>query len=356
MFSWLARDQSRSKILFIVLPVLVVILVGVVDYATGNEYSFSVFYLVALGLAAWFVGKGFAYFISVFSVVVSLAGDLSVGPRSSKLLVAFWNSSLVLIFYLVVASLLIRLRSLTRGLEARVRERTMALTQQMAERERLERELLETSEREQRRIGHDLHDSLGQHLTGAALAGQVLEKKLASKGLAEAEDAGKVVALVEEGISLSRNLAKGLHPIEIEAAGLMRALEELASTSSDILKIPCQFECDLPVLIGDAATARHLYRIAQEAITNAARHGKANNIRITLECDDEGIAVRVRDDGTGLPDPLPKARGMGLRIMAHRAEMIGARFEARRDAAGGTVVSCVLPARNTQAISSHDQA
>jgi signal transduction histidine kinase len=355
MFSRLAPNEARTKMLFVIVPILVVILVGAVDYATGNEYSFSVFYLVALGLAAWFVGKGFAYFISIFSVVVSLAGDLIVSPRYSNLLVPFWNASLVLIFYLVVASLLIRLRSLTRGLEARVQERTMALTQQMAERERLERELLEISEREQRRIGHDLHDSLGQHLTGAALAGQVLEKKLASRGLAEASDAGKVVALVEEGIALSRNLAKGLHPIEIEAAGLMRALEELAATSSEILKIQCRFDCDLPVLIGDAATARHMYRIAQEAITNAVKHGKAKHVQVSLECDDEGIALRVKDDGVGLPDPLPRDRGMGLRIMGHRAEMIGARFEARREVSGGTVVSCVQSARHTQTAPLHEQ-
>jgi signal transduction histidine kinase len=354
MFSWLVRDQGRAKILFVIVPVALVILVGVIDYATGNEYSFSVFYLVALGMAAWFVGRGFAYFISVFSVVVSVAGDLSVGARSSKLLVAGWNASLVLIFYLVVASLLIRLRSLTRGLEARVRERTMALTEQMAERERLERELLEISEREQRRIGHDLHDSLGQHLTGAALAGQVLEKKLTAKGSSEAADAGKVVELIEEGIALSRNLAKGLHPIDIEASGLMRALEELAMTSSEILKIHCRFECDLPVLIGDAATSRHMHRIAQEAITNAVKHGKARNIRITLECDDDGIALRVVDDGIGLPDPLPQTEGMGLRIMRHRAEIIGARFEARRDTVVGSIVSCVLPLRTSRPASSNE--
>src|SRR5271165_1988590 len=112
----------------------------------------------------------------------------------------------------------------------------------MAERERLERELLEISEREQRRIGHDLHDSLCQHLTGAALAGQVLEEKLAARRLPEAGDASKVVELVEEGISLSRKLAKGLHPIEMEAEGLMQALEELVATSTELFKVSCRFE------------------------------------------------------------------------------------------------------------------
>src|SRR5438093_8134930 len=144
-------------------------------------------------------GARFRVCYSVCSVVGWLAGDLATGWRYSSLLVPFWNASMVLAFYIVVTSLLMRLRQLTKGLEAQVRERTSALTEQMAEGERLERELLEISEREQRRIGQDLHDSPGQHLTEAALAGQVLEEKLSARGLPEAADAAKVVELVEHG-------------------------------------------------------------------------------------------------------------------------------------------------------------
>jgi signal transduction histidine kinase len=342
VFPWLKRFERQSRAFFVAAALLVVIAVGLVDYATSREISFSVFYLVALGLATWFVGKGFGYFISILSVAVSLAGDLATGGRYSSLLVPVWNASIVLAFYLVVVWLLARLRSLYKELEARVKQRTAALTDEMAERERLERELLEISEREQRRIGHDLHDSLCQHLTGAALAGQVLEEKLAAQNRPETRDANKVVELVEEGIALSRKLAKGLHPIEMEADGLMQALGELAETSSELFKVGCRFECDSPVLIHAAATSGHLYRIAQESISNAIKHGKAKNIVIQLEALDEGIALHVRDDGLGLPELPPKNAGMGLRIMAHRAVMIGARFTARRGDSGGTVVSCML--------------
>jgi signal transduction histidine kinase len=187
-----------------------------------------------------------------------------------------------------------------------------------------------------------LHDSLCQHLTGAALAGQVLEEKLTTRGLPEAADANKVVELVEEGIALSRGLAKGLHPIEMGAEGLMQALEELATTSSELFKVACRFECDSPVLIHAAAISGHLYRIAQEAVSNAIKHGKARNVIIQLEALENGIALTVKDDGVGLPDMLPRNAGMGLRIMAHRASMISAAFRARRDPLAGTVVSCVL--------------
>jgi signal transduction histidine kinase len=342
MFTWVKRFEKQSRSLVVLTTLLIVFGVGVVDYVTGSELSFSVFYLLAVGLATWFVGTRFAIFISVLSVAVSLAGDLATGERYSKPLVRWWNACIVLAFYFVVVALLTRLRNLYAELEMRVRQRTVALTEEMSERERIERELLEISEREQRRIGHDLHDSLGQHLTGVALAGQVLEEKLSTRGLPEAADANKVVELVEEGITLSRKLAKGLHPIEMEADGLMLALEELAAISSELFKILCRFDCDSPVLIRDTATSGHLYRIAQEAISNAVKHGKARNVSVQLETLDDGIALRVKDDGTGLPAPLPKSAGMGLRIMAHRASIIGAIFEAKRDASGGTIVSCVL--------------
>ncbi|MDQ6632784.1 MAG: sensor histidine kinase [Verrucomicrobiota bacterium] len=342
MFRLIKRNEDKPDAFFVIVPIVIIIVIGLIDYATGNEFSFSVFYLLALGLAAWCVGKGFAYFISIFSVAVSLAGDLAAGPHYSNLLVPFWNAFIVLAFYLVVVSLLTRLRSLTKVLESRVRERTAALTDEIVERERLERELLEISEREQRRIGHDLHDSLGQHLTGTALAGQVLEEKLSARNLPEAADAAKVVELVEEGIALTRKLAKGLHPIEMEADGLMQALEELSSTSMELFKVSCRFECESPVLIKDAATAGHLYRITQESISNAIKHGKAKNIVISLETIEDGLSLKIKDDGSGLPDLLPKNAGIGLRIMAHRASMIGAMFNAKRDTSGGTIVSCSL--------------
>src|SRR5579862_8295530 len=245
--SWIKRFENQSHGLVVLLTLLIVVGIGVVDYVTGWELSFSVFYLLAVGLATWFVSTRYAIFISVLSVAVSFGGDLAKGGKYSSSLVPWWNASIVLTSYFVVVVLLTKLRNLYGELETRVRQRTTALTEEMIERERVERELLEISEREQRRIGHDLHDSLGQHLTGAALAGQVLEEKLTTRGLPEAVDANKVVELVEEGITLSRKLANGLYPIEMEADGLMQALEELAAISSELFKVSCRFDCDSPV-------------------------------------------------------------------------------------------------------------
>ena len=338
--------ERRSRSPYVVVSLLTVFAVGAVDYVTGWELSFSVFYLLALSLATWFVGRGFGFFISVLSVAVSLAGDLAMGVRYSSRLVPWWNATILLTFYLVVTWLLDRLRGFYEELETRVKQRTAALTAEIAASERLERELLEISEREQRRIGHDLHDSLGQHLTSGALAGQVLAEKLSRQKLPEAADAAKVVEIVEDSIVMSRKLAEGLEPVNPEADGLMQALEKLATTSSELFHVRCRFECDSPVLIRDGPTSTHLYRIAQEGISNAIKHGKAKNVVIQLEAEDNGTALRVIDDGSGLPDPLPPNRGMGLRIMAHRAAVIGATFAARRQDTGGTVVTCLLGPMN----------
>ncbi len=353
MYSLIQHLQNSSRATFIGLAVLTVGIVGAADYLTGFETSFSAFYLLAIGLAAWFISRAFAIFISVLSVVVSLAGDLAEGARFSSPVIPAWNAFVLLIFYLVVVWLLGNLRSVNRNLESQVRQRTLALTEEITERERLERELLEISEREQRRIGQDLHDSLCQQLTGATLAGQVLEEKLAALPSPLAVDAGKMVALVEESIDLSRKLAKGLHPVEMEADGLMLALEEYAGTASGLFKVVCRFECDSPVLIHDPATAGHLYRIAQEAVGNGIKHGKAKNLVIRLDANEENTILSIKDDGSGLPAVVPKNRGMGLRIMAHRTAMIGGRFQARGEPTGGTLVTCELRAdRPAKAVSS----
>ena len=218
----------------------------------------------------------------------------------------------------------------------------MALVREMAERQRLEEEILQISEREQRRIGHDLHDSLCQHLTATALAGQVLGERLAAKSLPEAADAAKVVELVEEGITLARNLARGLYPVQMEAEGLMAAFEDLAANITRGARVRCVFERDAPVLMHDDAAATHLYRIAQEAVRNAIQHGKPKRIGIALSERNGQVTLTVEDDGVGVPDTCERA-GLGIRIMAHRAAMIGGSFAIEPAPTGGTIVTCSFP-------------
>jgi signal transduction histidine kinase len=336
------RVKGRSRWFFRATSVAIVLVVGAADYVTGVEVSFSVFYLLAVALAVWFVGIRFGVLISLLSVAVWILGDIAAGARYSNSFIPVWNVAVLTAFYFIVVWLLARLRSLQKQLEDRVQQRTIALTQEMAERERLEKEILNVVEREQQRIGRDLHDSLGQHLTAAAFAGKVLSDQLADQPV-PAAGARRVVTLVEDGIALTRTLARGLTPVELTADGLMEAFEELSDSTSERFQIECRFECDVPVLIPEVTTATHLYRIAQEAIHNAIKHGQAKRITMRLARTEAGTVLEILDDGAGLPDPLPAQRGMGLRIMAHRATMIGGTLAVRRGPAGGTVVTCTVP-------------
>jgi signal transduction histidine kinase len=349
------KFERYPRPVYAVLAVILTLVVGYVDFITGYEISMSVFYLLGVMMAVWYVSRGFGIFISVLSVLVNEVANFAGGANFSHLLVPIWNGVVLLGFYLVAAFTLANVRALNLSLETQVKQRTQALTEEMAGRERLERELLEISEREQRRFGQDLHDSLSQHLTGAMLAARVLEEKLTELHLPLAVDAAKAVELVEEGIDLSRRLARGLSPVELTADGLMLALEDYAATTSDLFKVSCRFECDSPVLIHDATTAIHLYRIAQEAVGNALKHGRATNIMIQLEVTEHGTLLSIKDDGGGLPGELPKNRGMGLRIMAHRSSIIGGRFTACREPAGGTLVTCELSAEPAMMKAQHGQ-
>jgi len=222
----------------------------------------------------------------------------------------------------------------------------------ITERKLLEHTILEISGREQRRIGQDLHDGLGQHLTGIAFMSKVQEQRLAEKSQPEAAEAAKIVRLVNEAIHKTRELARGLLPVQSDAQGLMSALQHFSSEVEDLFQIGCRFECEEPVLVPDEAAANHLYRIAQEAVHNAIKHGKARNIVIVLRAGNEGGVLSVQDDGEGIADPSPgsvgQQSGMGLHIMRYRVSVIGGSLEIARCGNHGTLVTCVFPKKKME--------
>jgi two-component system CheB/CheR fusion protein len=225
----------------------------------------------------------------------------------------------------------------------------------ITERKQLEKRTLEISEREQRRIGHDLHDGLCQHLAGIELLSEVLEQKMARRSKTAAAQAGEITRNVRDAISQTRSLARGLSPVTLEADGLMTALHELAGNTETLFRVTCRFHCDPPVFIQDPAVASHLFRIAQEAVSNAIKHGKAKRISLGLEAVRGKITLRVDDNGMGLPAPLSirRQKGMGLRIMQSRAGMIGGTLALQRGTPDGVTVLCSVPNRAAKATRNH---
>ena len=237
-----------------------------------------------------------------------------------------------------------------RELEIRVQERTAELAianevlrREMIERKRLEKSILEISEREKGRIAQDLHDGLGQHLTGVAFLTKVLERKLMEKSAPDACDAAKIARLVNEAINQTRELARGLLPVQSGSKGLMSALQHLASEVEELFNISCLFRVEEDVLIRDIDLATHLYRIAQEAVTNAIKHGQSRQIAIGLSRRRDKILLSIQDDGVGFTDRLDNKEGMGIRTMNYRANMIGASLDIQKNPSGGTLVICALP-------------
>ncbi len=218
----------------------------------------------------------------------------------------------------------------------------------ITEREQLERALLEISAREQRRIGQDLHDGLGQHLTGIAFMAKAHEAKLAEKRLSDASDAAKIVKLVNEAINKTRELARGLLPVVSDSQGLMSALQLWAGEVQDLFGISCVFECNTAVLIHDDAMATHLYHIAQEAANNAIKHGHAPGIVISLTAENGWGELVISDNGTGIAENRAATQGMGLHIMSYRAGMIGGRLEIRPNLPRGTSITCMFPMESVQ--------
>ncbi|MDB6037393.1 MAG: multi-sensor signal transduction histidine kinase [Verrucomicrobiales bacterium] len=211
---------------------------------------------------------------------------------------------------------------------------------------RLEREIQQISEQEKRRIGQDLHDGLGQWLTGIACMVKTMEQKLANKGLPEANDAKTITKMVNETIAQARDLARGLCPVELETNGLQAALQELTTRVEKLFSVNCELKAPQFVRVYDNAAAIHLYRIAQEAINNSMKHGKAKKITVDLAAMNAQVILTVKDDGCGLPKGVGKARGMGLRVMNYRAGMIGANVTIESPPEGGTVVRCVVENEN----------
>jgi PAS domain S-box-containing protein len=210
------------------------------------------------------------------------------------------------------------------------------------EREALRREVLAMTAREQRQIGQELHDGVGQELTGLGLMAQSLSQRL-REAAEEKRIALRLLAGLDSLHQKVRELSRGLIPVHVESRGLSAALDDLAVRTTEASGISVTAECPDWVELPDHGTATELFYIAQEAVSNALRHGRARNIRLTLLTDPDGLRLRIKDDGIGLPDGLEQSDGLGLRIMQHRAGVIGGVLQIGPAQGGGAVITCTLP-------------
>jgi signal transduction histidine kinase len=217
-----------------------------------------------------------------------------------------------------------------------------ATARDITQRKQLEAEVLLISEREQQRIARDLHDGLGQLLSGTVHLANSLQLDLAEEALPQAAEGLRITELLNEALAQTRSLARGLYPVRPESNGLMVALQELAARTKELFKVRCSFRCGKLVHIADNAVATHLYRIAQEAVANAVKHGRAERIGLALQATSRRIILTVTDDGSGFATCGPASNGMGIRIMQYRAGMIGGALTIQPNAGRGVSVICTV--------------
>jgi len=221
------------------------------------------------------------------------------------------------------------------------------IVRDISERRRLEKEILNVSEQERRRIGQDLHDGLGQMLTGIGLLSQDLARQLNQEGHERADDMAEITEHIKEADQYARDLSHGLIPVDVESSdpsALPEALRRLSTNAERLFDVTCEFQEVESAPVQDNTTATHLYRIAQEAVNNAVRHGEANRIRLLLAAGDDQLRLQVRDDGTGFDAAnTTEADGMGVHIMNYRARIIGGTLDIHSNLGEGTVVTCTVP-------------
>lgn len=299
---------------------------------THESFSPFLLFLVAVMASAWFGGTGPALFVTVCAALV--CNYFFMAP--------YWSFGMGTKAERMEFVLFLTEGTVTTMLAGRLhRARDVALAGQ-SEARALQAELLRVSDEERRRIGHDLHDDLGQQLTGVALLSKVLGQRLAERSMAESEQAQQIATLANTVISQIKDIARGLDPVPIRSEGLVQALRELCVTSAQVFQINCIFRAQFDTMACDSNVATHLFRIAQEAISNAVKHGSAREIVVGLERGVGAIVLSIRNDGTAFHPP-ESSGGLGLRIMRYRARMIDARLEIFQTDDAPTLLLCTVP-------------
>jgi signal transduction histidine kinase len=317
--------KNRSRLWVVGVGLIGTVIVGLVDYLLGPGAQVPILYVLVVFFVAWFADTSRGFFVAAATGVVSFVASLYPPVTTSEILVACWNSAMNFAVLLAVCFLVVTVKKAS------------------AQRRQLERQVLERSDQERRRIAQDLHDGLCQHLAATEFATQLLTDKLAQESLPQATDARQVVGFIQRAMAQAREIAHGLHPVEIGPGGLLSAFDELSASVQDVFHIACDVQANGVADFLDDKEATHIYRIVQEAVANAIKHGKPSRILIELRAEGERIVLTVNDNGLGFPEQIGQKKGMGISTMNYRASIIGATLTVRRGPSGGTAVVLSLP-------------
>lgn len=331
--------------------------IGLLDWAITSELSVSLLYLVPVGLSAWWGGRLTGTCVAVAAAVAWFLAEWTSASERLSLFGLLWQSGSRLGFYFVTALLVSRIRTLTLGLEALVKERTAALEAEVRRRKEVEQEAAEITEREQERIAQELHDGLAAYLAGVAFRIKTVAENLHRRGIPEAAETGDLVDTVNEASGQVRSLAHLLAPVQAGDGGLAVALSRLGAEAETVYGITCTVDtaANLPSLTSDQTS--QLYRVAQECVRNAVQHSRGELIQIACGSVQPGrLRLSVSCDGKAWDPSRTPTTGLGIRIMRHRTERLGGTLTIRAGAEGGTVVVCEVPVNEAPAAATSESA
>jgi signal transduction histidine kinase len=333
MFRFLFR---QSATLAFIEALALLFAISWLDLATGHQVSLVLFYTVPIVFAVWLCDNKSVFVIAGLAGVLWSWADLVLGHSYSSGTVQAWEIAIRFAFFFLVGLAGIALREQQSASNARI-----SLLEHM---QRLEKQIIEVSEYEQQRIGRDLHDGLCQFLAAIGCLATSLKIDLEEKKLGQlAASAAEIEKLLGESVKQARDLSHGLVPVQLDEAGLPAALSELAVSTSRLLPVQCTFETAGRTGVNPNSKAAHLYRIAQEAIHNASKHGKAHKIDIRLSANESATSLSIADDGIGFSKNGNAMDGVGISIMRYRANIMDGEFAIETGASGGTIVSCTIP-------------
>jgi signal transduction histidine kinase len=326
------KQQPQALLYFEVVALFGAI--GFIDYITGYEVTVYPFYAVPILLMVWFGDVRVAFFTSIASAIIWWAIDKAGGHFYSNEWFRAWDAVVRLMFFVSVLVLFWSVK--------KQRDHARARIELLERSQRLEDEIISISEREQQRIGRDLHDGVCQYLAAIGFTASMLKRELEEKSRDDAARVEEVVIHLRDAAREVRQLARGLSPVDRDEGGLELALEELVTSTGKLTGVNCSFVTShaLPKLT--SAISVHLFRIAQEAVGNAVNHGKAKNVVVALDGSEDGYSLRISDDGVGFVSPAPDRNGMGLGTMRYRARVIGGSLEVQSNCPHGTVVICTV--------------
>jgi signal transduction histidine kinase len=334
--SFISAFQRQSRGWIFAQSATLLFPIAFLDYTSGYEVSLSILYCVPIFLVAWCCDKKSGVLMALLAALTWWWADAQAGHPYLQSWQEGWEVIVRCGFFIITAIAAAAVKQQRDASASRI-----ALLEYS---QKLEREIISISEREQERIGQDLHDGICQYLAALSCSAASLKSDLETHHLmAEAKVADDLSGFLRDAVIQTRNLARGLVPVQMDEAGLASALEELTASVTRLLGIRCVYESAGVPLIRDNSVAMHLYRIAQEAINNATKHGKATHVLVSFVENGGTTTLCIADDGPGISKTANGSDGMGLGLMYYRARLAGGELCITEPPGGGTVISCGIP-------------